>query len=102
MFDLSTLKSLNEIAAAKPASTATVGVSAHCGHLADGSGIQKHSCDSLYPMTVRAIGRGGVIYLQAFDAVSGWAGALYSTAGGWSEAHAKAMADCEVVSCWRR
>lgn len=81
----------------------SVGFSAHRGHLDDGSGIQKHSCDGLYPMTVRAIGRNGSIYYQAFNCLTGRQGALYSTAVlGWSEAHNRAEADCEVEACWRR
>ena len=101
MYDLDAIKRMNEAAAQKPVS-GEAKVEAHTGHLPDGSGIQKHSCDSLYPMTVRAVGSDGEIYLQAFDALTGWAGAKYSTAGGWSEAHSKATADCEVAAGWRR
>lgn len=81
----------------------SVSASAHQGHLGDGSGIQKHSCDSLYPWTIRAIDRGGEVFYQAFNAVTGSTGALFSTAVlGWDEAHRKAEAECEVASCWRR
>lgn len=80
-----------------------VGSSAHRGHLDDGSGIQKHSCDSLYPMTVRAIESSGSVYYQAFNALTGYQGARHSVnALGWNEAHARAESDCEVEACWRR
>lgn len=80
-----------------------VSASAHRGHLDDGSGIQKHSCDSLYPWTVRAIDSDGMIFYQAFNALTGWQGARYSvTVLGWSAAHNRAESDCEVAACWRR
>jgi hypothetical protein len=102
MFGLDVIKRMNSASFSKPASEAS-GTVAHQGHLSDGSGIQKHSCDGLYPMTVRALMNDGEVYLQAFDALSGWAGARYSTGAlGWNEAHAKAEQDCEVASGWRR
>lgn len=102
MYGLDVIKRMNSAVNPSSSSGGSKPV-AHQGHLPDGSGIQKHSCDGLYPMIVRAVGCDGVVYLQAFDALTGWSGARYSTeAGGWSEAHTKAESDCEVAASWRR
>jgi hypothetical protein len=81
----------------------SVSSGAHVGHLSDGSGLQKHSCGSLYPWTVRAVGRGDDVLYQAFNAVTGELGAMFSTdVLGWDVAHQKAESECEVAACWRR
>jgi len=99
MFMLDVIVSMNERACSRSGKSSVKPE----GHLSDGSGIQKHSCDELYPMIVRAIVSVDDVCFQSLNALTGTAGAAYSVKHyGSAEAHAKAEADCEVEAGWRR